>query len=145
MASPIGGPWKRPRSIPNQMIMGNENSDRVVDNHMERRLHAGIGKDNYAYKTVIAANGLESLARVKGRFFNAGACARGLPEFCPTADHERSWGRNRTSLRDFASACNSYEMCNLKKVWVGLKIRRYLVLWGFNSPSRHQHYPHLFE
>ena len=68
-----------------------ENSDRVVDNHMERRLHAGIAKDNYAYKTVIAANGLESLARVKGRFFNAGACARGLPEFCPTADHERSW------------------------------------------------------
>jgi len=69
MASPIGGPWKRPRSIPNQMIMGNTKiSDRVVDNHMERRLHAGIGKDNYAYKTVIAANGLESLARVKGRF-----------------------------------------------------------------------------
>src|ERR1700730_8195854 len=26
-----------------------ENSDRVVDNHMERRLHAGIGKDNYSY------------------------------------------------------------------------------------------------
>ena len=43
-------------------------------------------------------------------------------------------GRNRTPLRDFASDCNFYKMCNLKKVWVGLKIRRASAIGGLISP-----------
>src|SRR6185369_11954860 len=42
--------------------------------------------------------------------------------------------RNRTPLRDFASDCNFYKMCNLKNVWVGLKIRRASALGGSTPP-----------
>jgi hypothetical protein len=37
-----------------------------------------------------------------------------------------------------ASVCKAKKMGCLENEWVGLKIRRYLVPWGFNSPSRHQ-------
>ncbi len=61
-------------------------------------------------------------------------CAQIVPNRSQQEDSERY----RTERQNFASLCNAEKLRGLSGAAEGLKIRRYLVPWGFDSPSRHQ-------
>src|SRR5512142_2939552 len=74
--------------------------------------------------------------------FGSGICSLGncisSAQTLPIGSQQALTGPHNSTQEFAASLCKAKEMDSFENEWAGFKIRRYLVPWGFDSPSRHQ-------